>query len=532
MYKPERRRPWIVSAFALSVLALGFILLLKSKVPVEKNRLKNFVISWVGSPISWDPLDFDNANNLFAARMLYATPVEASRDGALTSRVLESFSVAPDQLKISLIVQDNLKYADGTPLTAHDVAFAIARMAYVRPQFPVLESIQGLMDWRTASNSLASFPTGIKVNGDEVSIHLTRAEPNALYRFTLEIFGIIPRRCIDTETNKLNCDRPPESGPYILASGGLKAKELEFARREGEASSAPERIRFQFIEPSETEHVLSKEDGNTVVFGSDLNYTDEDLSKLKERFAYLPTAKSWHGRFLINSRNPLLKSRECRQVLAQAIRNAFGDLKLQNHRLETSIFTELMPGYSPPDQLNYADPPTAPEIEICKAKLRGQTLLWMRRGTRMDDFARALSYAAEKLEMKVSEVPAGSMTVPEAMNSSDVALVAGGTGFWPVDPFGDLQMLFTPNMHKHLAAVANNPQLQAAIRATRQSSSPPPDQLNLINQILFDEAIYNVFTHHQYMYLGSRSSESTLRRSPLGVTVPYPWQVFDESAGR
>ncbi|NJL25055.1 MAG: hypothetical protein HC902_07690 [Calothrix sp. SM1_5_4] len=106
-----------------------------------------------------------------------------------------------------------------------------------------------------------------------------------------------------------------------------------------------------------------------------------------------------------------------------------------------------------------------------------------------------------------------------------VAILSGSTGFWPLDPLGDLQMLFTQNMHKHLAAVASNSQLQSAIRAAR-GAHDGIQNMHAINQILFDEAIYNIYTHHQYFYAAAKLQERVLRQSPIGVTVPYPWQVF------
>jgi ABC-type transport system substrate-binding protein len=167
--------------------------------------MKHFVISWVGSPSSWDPLDFDNAQNLFTARMLYATPVEASPTGDLVSRVLESFAVNSDSTVITLTVAPNLKFEDATPLTADDVAFAIARMAFVRPKFPVLESILGLDMWRKSSQPLKGYPQGISVSDRVVTIQLNKSELRPLFRFSLEPFSIIPRRCVDTATNKLKC---------------------------------------------------------------------------------------------------------------------------------------------------------------------------------------------------------------------------------------------------------------------------------------------------------------------------------------
>jgi hypothetical protein len=43
---------------------------------------------------------------------------------------------------------------------------------------------------------------------------------------------------------------------------------------------------------------------------------------------------------------------------------------------------------------------------------------------------------------------------------------------------------------------------------------------------LFDKAIYNIYTHHQYFYVTGKEFDKSLREAPIGVTVPYPWQLF------
>lgn len=492
----------------------------------NNDGAKQFAISWVGAPNSWDPLDFDNAQNLFSARMLYATPVETSSAGTLVSRVLEEFSVSGDSKFITLKVLPNIRFEDGTPITAEDVAFAIARMAFVRPRFPVLERISGLETWLKSPHPLKSFPDGIQVEGQTVIIKLVQPEPRPLFRFTLEPFSIIPKRCVDPVTNKLNCDRPPESGAYRLESRDGD-RSLTFQRRaSADNSSAPVSVRFLFIQPGDTNALLKSPAGeNSVIFGNDLDFSDAQLVAFSRDFEVRPIAKSWHGRFLLNVEQRPFTNRGCRALFATTFRTHFANKNLSHHKLESSIFTPMTPGYQTSTELAQFSMPDG--SADCRAQLQSVELKWVRRGGQQQDFADVMKETCESLGMKCAEVSAAGKSVSQLFKEG-IALVSGSTGFWPLDPLGDLQMLFTPNMHQHLKAVANDPNLQAEIRAARatEDSEVQLRHLKNINKILYENAIYNIYTHHQYFYMAPKSRESALRSAPIGVTVPYPWQVF------
>lgn len=481
----------------------------------------NFAISWVGGPSSWDPLDFDMANNIFAARMLYSTPVEATEDAELTSRVLTKYEVLNDGKEIQLTVKSDLKFEDGSPLNADDVAFAVARMAYVRPAFPVIESIVGLNEWRAQREPLKSYPKGIEVDGSKVTIHLARSETRPLFRLTLEIFSIIPRRCVDPLTNKLNCERPPESGPYKLAAGSFGNGGLTLTRREAISESYyPKKFNFQYIDSQRLREFLDANEGlPTVAFANDLDYPDAVLSEINANYATFPVAKSWHGMILLNPKRGPFDDLNCRRLFIQGFRQTFATLGLANHKQESSIFTALTPGYETADTLSTRG--AGPET----CTLQGQTLKWVRRGSRSPDFKVAIEATCERLGMRCEEIAAAGRPLA-ALLDSDVNLVSSSTGFWPADPLGDLQMLFTPNMHPAFNHITQDAELQTAIRAARAGDVGSAQALKDINRILFEKALYNVYTHHQYFYVAPKSQSASLRKTSLGLTVPYPWQLF------
>jgi hypothetical protein len=169
---------------------------------------------------------------------------------------------------------------------------------------------------------------------------------------------------------------------------------------------------------------------------------------------------------------------------------------------------------------------TSSSIDECRGHFRGQELLWARRGGRQQDFVEVIAQTCDALGMRCQEVKFNGRSVAQLFGEG-VGLISGSTGFWPLDPLGDLQMLFTPNMHQHLRFVTDDPVLQNEIRAARSSSADDQlSHLHAINKILFDKAIYNIYTHHQYFYVTGKEFDKSLREAPIGVTVPYPWQLF------
>ena len=153
-----------------------------------------YVVTETGKPTSLDPLDGDQTQNLSVVRMIYTTPLEINRENKLSSLVLESFAYDAKTMTITWIAKKGLKFNDGSDLDVEDIAFAVSRMAFTRPQFPVIENIVGLDKWLKEPHPLKSLPSGIQIEGNIIKIKLTKAHEHPLFRFCLEIFSIRGRR--------------------------------------------------------------------------------------------------------------------------------------------------------------------------------------------------------------------------------------------------------------------------------------------------------------------------------------------------
>lgn len=89
---------------------------------------QTFVKCMSGDPVKLDSADYDDGNSAHVAEQVFETLVEF--DGATTSvkpALATSWTTSSDGLTWTFKLRPNVKYSDGTPLTADDVLFAFTR---------------------------------------------------------------------------------------------------------------------------------------------------------------------------------------------------------------------------------------------------------------------------------------------------------------------------------------------------------------------------------------------------------------------
>ena len=205
----------------------------------------------------------------------------------------------------------------------------------------VLSAIAGLSGWIHAKHALKSFPAGIRIDGQKITIQFTDDVDHPLFRFCLELFSIIPRRCVSSETGKISCERIPESGPYKIVS--QDAKSVTFERRSLTDATLPTPIRFDYVPPKDLAELAGTIDAKTVVAGSEADYSPNQIHELSNRLniKYLPASR--FEAVLINKEVGPFADRNCRQTFARQFRIAFHSLAPERN-IEGSLFTKLLPG--------------------------------------------------------------------------------------------------------------------------------------------------------------------------------------------
>lgn len=513
--------------FIILVVLAGAAVMLK--FGSSQTHDYRYVITETKPPTSLDPLDGDQTQNLPVQRMINATPVEVDSKGTLKSLVLSDFNYIAESQTMQWTVKDGVKFSDGSVITANDVAFAVARMAFTRPNFPVIENIEGVETWVKTPKALESFPTGIKVSGNKIEIKFTKPVDHPLFRFCLEIFSIIPKKCVDLATNKVNCEKIPVSGHYEIVD--RKDAEIKFQLRSDSihGETAPKQIAFEYKLPKDIFGPESKLSGNTVIQGNEVTLSIPQLKKMSDNFkiSYLPSSRI--ALHILNPKFGAFKNKNCRLIYAMAYRKAFKEIATAGFKLESSVFTDVLPGYLCSNDLAQAeyDKLSAQEKESCLKTLRENPPRWAQQKNDEDlIYFRTAEKTYEILEIKKPEplIVANRKEESEAFLSGAVSAMGASTGFWALDPAGDIQMLLTPNMHKPLQFVTEDQKVQSLIKKLKKGSDNDPQAFKVVNQYIHDEALFNVFAHVRRFY--ASDSLDNIAELPLSITSPAPWQVF------
>ncbi len=507
----------------ITMTVLGGFLSMKN---INKDRKEaEYVVTETGMPTSYDPLDADSTQNLSVARMLYATPLEISLENELTSSVLEEFRYLPDSQEIFWKVKKDLKFSDGKTITTEDVAFSVSRMAFTRPKFPVLQNIVGLSEWLKTELPLKSYPKGIAVDGQTITIKLDKPLKHPLFRFCLELFSIIPKSCVDLKNNKVTCKRSPSSGPYTLET--TDASFLVFKKRkEISDTSKPEQIKFTFIPAGKVRENLASISGSAVIAANEALMSDEDLSAINSEYPtkFLPAARM--TLFLLNPKSENFMSQNCRLVFSKDVRSEYAKIQKSNP-LESSLFTKIIPGYRKNEDLisNSSLKLSQEQEQQCRSQMKKSGIQWgYAAGEDHEHFVIAVNAVFKNYEITSApkEFPSRK-ELYEAFNAGDIEIMTAGTGFWALDPIGDLKMLFTPNLHKILSHVSKDEKLQKLIGALDENESAA--HLAVVNQYIYDQALFNVFSHVRRFYFSK--DKTVMKEVPFAITSPAPWQVFN-----
>ena len=490
--------------------------------------MKRYIITETGKYSSLDPLDADQTPNLPVARMIYATPLEISENNELSSLVLESFKISKNGKSIYFVVKKGLKFSDETPIQSEDVEFAILRMALSRPQFPVIDHIVGLDRWIKKAHPLNSKPSGIKISGQKISISFTKKMLNPLFRFSLELFSIIPKKSVDLLTGKIQVKEIPSSGLFKIIkqdSTSVVFKRTDLANK---IINIPENIKFEYWPANSLPERLSTITNNDIVAGNESMYSFQQMEEIakQKKVSFLPAAR--FADLDLNPTSEFFKEKICRQIFADTFRKSFAKVADKYTLVEASIFTRIIPGFMSIETLREKtfSKISNSQLNYCQIQLAKKPFQWgYVRSEKNTAFLEALTMTLKKLgyQGKKPLVAESRKELNTWFTEGKIAVTNGGSGFWAQDPIGDLQMLFTPNLHKSLDYVTQDKTLQKKIRKIRDNPSNKT-LLFEMNQYIHDEALFNVYSYVRRFYISTYENQSL--DLPFAITAPPPWQVF------
>jgi ABC-type transport system substrate-binding protein len=506
-----------------------------STIPDSKimKHHKTFLITESSKYNSLDPLDADLLPNYSVARMLYLTPIEMGLNEKLTSSILSSFSYNVDTLEIQWVVKTGLKFTDGTAISAEDVAFAVARMAHARPTFPVIKEIKGIKEWISGKEPLNGFPEGVKVQGNLISIRFSNPVDHPLFRFSLELFSIIPRKCVNVKTNKIECNKIPGSGYFTIEHENENS--IVFKRRDsfpnGTHFPSVEHLTFKYIKPKNILTDSTLIDEHSVAMTSETSFSPEEINLLQSAYATLALPKSKFSCIQLNPTTAAFKDKMCRRVFVSKFRTHLVNLGFPKHELEGALSPQIVPGYLSMAELEKrVQQPSLSDIESCKKLISSNPVQWYAwEGQRQVIVEKAIEKTLNEFGQAESapKIINDRSKIHEMFYQGQSHILIIGSGFWPQDPFGDMQMLFTPKLHKALSFVSEDDILQKALSDLRKPLAPAERKKKAqdLNAYIYDMGLFSIFRHFKPLYFGKKGSK--LEGIPMALVTPFPWQFFE-----
>jgi peptide/nickel transport system substrate-binding protein len=294
-----------------------------SKLPaVAQKRTDTIIVGLTDPSGAFTPYFQQSGYDGNVSSLLYASLVTVDDKGVPTPELAESWDVSDDQLTYTFHLKKDLKFSDGSPLTADDVAFTWT-IQYDKSydgssQLPSL-NVKGGKAYKDGSSTAIE---GIKVI-DPQTISVTLEQPNATALVQLgsnvlsKAYYGKDYKFGDLEYIKKLHEKPLGDGPYKLEKF-IPGQEVRFVANENYFKGKPKTEHFiykttegdvwQFVETGEVDY-------------ASFSATDENIEKLKALgfVNIIPYTPSTYGYLQVNLKHEQLKDKLVRQAIVYGL---------------------------------------------------------------------------------------------------------------------------------------------------------------------------------------------------------------------
>ncbi|MBG9791595.1 ABC transporter substrate-binding protein [Paenibacillus dendritiformis] len=217
-----------------------------SKSPANATARTDTLIIGMSAPAGiFHPLYAETTYDTYVADTLFKSLLEVQKDGTYAPMLAEKYEVSPDNLTHKYKLREGLKFSDGSPLTAEDVAFTITVLhdkSYDGPTDIIRHAkIKGGKEY---FDGKATSIEGIKVI-DPLTIEFTTIEPSALAQPAIGGAGIISKAYYGQNYKQGDLSymndlftKPLGNGPYKLEKF-VAGQEVTFVANENYFKGAP-----------------------------------------------------------------------------------------------------------------------------------------------------------------------------------------------------------------------------------------------------------------------------------------------------
>jgi peptide/nickel transport system substrate-binding protein len=320
------RRPWLPIVAGLALLALA-LPAAGQETPVRGGQI---VMALETDPGTLNPVLFRGGTEYDLDWALYDSLVELGPDLRPRPLLAKAWTVSPDGLTYTFQLKETVKWHDGQPFTAEDVAFTF--YAHLNPKVnstlrSALGALQGFeelthKDRPADPKSLRKPPIEVV---DPLTVRFNLRFPNAAFLTTLvnPQAGIAPRHLLDGKdinTAPLN-QRPVGTGPFKFVEWQRSDRlVVEAFDQYHQGRPYLDRVIFRII-PEMAVRVSQLQSRQIDFVRSPASDAIPALQKNPRLQTLFGDDVNWRG-LAFNLKNPVLQDRRVRQAVCYAIDRA------------------------------------------------------------------------------------------------------------------------------------------------------------------------------------------------------------------
>lgn len=295
-----------------------------SKNPEQaKNRKDTLIVGGKLPKGKISPIAADGLYDQYAVTLVFNSLVNNDEYGNPIPEIAKDWKISSDGLTYTFNLRDDVKFSDGSRLTADDVAFtytAIADPKYDGPLSSYAAWISGYKDYNSGS---ATSLSGIKVDSPtKIEIKLDEKNSSALLNFFGSIL-ILSKKYYNFD--KGNYDKiaelntkPMGSGPYKLTAF-KKGQEVDFEKNSSYFKGSPKINKIIMVSTDSTTNLQKITKGETDI--DKINAIPQNVSQLQQAGFLDQQIYSDLGYYYIglNLKDPVFTDKKVRQALAYGL---------------------------------------------------------------------------------------------------------------------------------------------------------------------------------------------------------------------
>lgn len=345
-----------------------------SKLPdVAKNRKDTLVVGIDAPDGVFNPNYADSAYDVYITKSVFASLLSVTADGKPEADLAKEWKVSEDGTTYTFTLKDGVKFSDGTPVTAEDIAFTYTTMcdaAYDgQADFITEPALKGAKEYKAGT---ATSVEGIKViDAKTISFTYNGANASAIYNFApsgAAVSGILPKAVYGKTYKQGNLDfmkdlasSPIGAGPYKMTAF-KKGQEVDLVANENYYKGTPKIKNLVYKVTTEATRMQQLQSGEIDMDMVTVNKDNVDNLKGSGFLTLNIFPTNGYGYIGINEKNPALADKAVRKALATGL-----DRK--------QIVDAVYQGYA--DVINipqskqswaYAEAPNKYEFDLEKAK--------------------------------------------------------------------------------------------------------------------------------------------------------------------